>query len=167
MTDTLLETVADGVATLTMNRPEALNAMTPDMMPAALDALTRFANDPDVRAIILTGAGRGFCAGADLKAIASGARRERYKTDGEGPMGPTRLALSKPLIAAVSGFPNRIQHPTRTSFKTSSNQSISPDSSRKRTPDAVFWKRSFSSSMSCTCRRVSARCSAKASSSKA
>ena len=69
MTETLLETIEDGVATLTMNRPASLNAMTGDMMEAMLAAMTRLAGDPAARVIVLTGAGRGFCAGGDVKAM--------------------------------------------------------------------------------------------------
>lgn len=108
MTDTLLETVADGVATLTMNRPEALNAMTPDMMPAALDALTRYASDPDVRAIILTGAGRGFCAGGDVKRMDKAAAEPTLEERVLGlrqRMEVSRLLhqIAKPTIAMVRG----------------------------------------------------------------
>jgi 2-(1,2-epoxy-1,2-dihydrophenyl)acetyl-CoA isomerase len=108
MTDTLLEKIEDGVATLTMNRPEALNAMSPDMMVAALDALTRYAADGAVRAIVLTGAGRGFCAGGDVKrmdkAAADPSLEER--TQGlRGRMEVSRLLheIAKPTIAMVRG----------------------------------------------------------------
>ena len=66
----LIETIANGVATLTMNRPEARNALTPDMMQGLLSALPRLAADPAVRVVVLTGAGRAFCAGGDVKAFA-------------------------------------------------------------------------------------------------
>ncbi|MDZ4762686.1 MAG: enoyl-CoA hydratase-related protein, partial [Alphaproteobacteria bacterium] len=67
----LLETVADGVATLTLNRPEARNALTPAMWDGLLEALPRLASDPGVGAVILTGAGGAFCAGGDVKSFAS------------------------------------------------------------------------------------------------
>jgi 2-(1,2-epoxy-1,2-dihydrophenyl)acetyl-CoA isomerase len=65
-TDHLLSELRNGVLTLTMNRPEKLNAMSNEMMPAMLEELTRASADPQVRAVVLTGAGRGFCAGGDV-----------------------------------------------------------------------------------------------------
>ncbi len=73
MTGELIETRDDGVLTLTLNRPERLNALTVPMTEALLDALRRAAVDPAVRAVLLTGAGRGFCAGGDVKAMAEDA----------------------------------------------------------------------------------------------
>jgi len=70
MTQELLETVEGGIATLTMNRPEARNALTLEMMDALLEALARLSADPDVRMVVLTGAGRAFCAGGDVKGFA-------------------------------------------------------------------------------------------------
>ena len=71
MTDHLIENVADGVATLTMNRPEARNAMSGSMMSAMHEALPRLAADKGVRCVVLTGAGGAFCAGGDVKGFAS------------------------------------------------------------------------------------------------
>jgi 2-(1,2-epoxy-1,2-dihydrophenyl)acetyl-CoA isomerase len=67
----LLETVDDGVATLTMNRPESLNALSPDMMERFREAVPRLSADPEIRVLVLTGAGRGFCAGGDVKGMAA------------------------------------------------------------------------------------------------
>ena len=67
----LLETKQDGVAILTMNRPEARNALSADMLAALLEALPRLAADPDVGAIIITGSGGAFCAGGDVKGFAA------------------------------------------------------------------------------------------------
>jgi 2-(1,2-epoxy-1,2-dihydrophenyl)acetyl-CoA isomerase len=67
----LLERIEDGVAVLTMNRPESLNALSPPMMAALREAVPRLALDPAVRVIVLTGAGRGFCAGGDVKGMAA------------------------------------------------------------------------------------------------
>ena len=64
MTEELLEHIKDGVAVLTMNRPDRLNALTETMLDALLEALPRLAADPNVGVVVLTGAGRGFCAGA-------------------------------------------------------------------------------------------------------
>ncbi len=71
MTDHLIETLQDGIATLTLNRPEARNAMSPEMMTALAEALPRLAADRSVRAVVLTGAGGAFCAGGDVKRFAS------------------------------------------------------------------------------------------------
>ena len=70
MTTDLIESLDNGIATLTMNRPDARNALTPDMMQGLLSALPRLAADPGVRVVVLTGAGRAFCAGGDVKAFA-------------------------------------------------------------------------------------------------
>ncbi|HTO11733.1 MAG TPA: enoyl-CoA hydratase [Candidatus Binatia bacterium] len=72
MTQDLLESVKDGVATLTLNRPASLNAMSGAMLDAMLEALPRLAEDASVGVVIVTGAGRGFCAGGDVKAMAEG-----------------------------------------------------------------------------------------------
>ena len=71
MAEHLLETHENGVATLTMNRPEARNAMGGDMMTAMTEALPRLAADRSVRCVVLTGAGGAFCAGGDVKGFAS------------------------------------------------------------------------------------------------
>jgi 2-(1,2-epoxy-1,2-dihydrophenyl)acetyl-CoA isomerase len=68
----LLESVKDGVAVLTLNRPESLNAMSGEMLDLMLEALSRLADDPAVGVVVLTGAGRAFCAGGDVKAMAEG-----------------------------------------------------------------------------------------------
>jgi 2-(1,2-epoxy-1,2-dihydrophenyl)acetyl-CoA isomerase len=68
----LLELVKDAVAVLTLNRPDRLNAMSRPMLDALLEALPRLAEDPAVGVVVLTGAGRGFCAGGDVKAMAEG-----------------------------------------------------------------------------------------------
>lgn len=73
MTDQLLEEISDGIATLTMNRPEARNAMTGEMMAALNAAVQRLALDPEVRCVVLTGAGNAFCAGGDVKGQAKAA----------------------------------------------------------------------------------------------
>ena len=72
MSTDLLEQVKDGVAVLTLNRPDRLNAMSRPMLDALLEALPRLAEDPAVGVVVLTGAGRGFCAGGDVKAMAEG-----------------------------------------------------------------------------------------------
>jgi 2-(1,2-epoxy-1,2-dihydrophenyl)acetyl-CoA isomerase len=75
MTDQLIETIEDGVATLTMNRPEARNALTGEMQAALSEAVNRLAADRNVRVVVITGAGRAFCAGGDVKGFAQAAER--------------------------------------------------------------------------------------------
>jgi 2-(1,2-epoxy-1,2-dihydrophenyl)acetyl-CoA isomerase len=72
MTQDLLEVIVGGVAVLTLNRPDRLNAMSGSMLDGLLEALPRLAEDAQVGVIVLTGAGRGFCAGGDVKAMAEG-----------------------------------------------------------------------------------------------
>lgn len=69
MTD-MLETIEDGVAVLTLNRPDRLNALSQDMLAALRESLAGLAEDDAVGAIVITGAGRGFCAGGDVKDMA-------------------------------------------------------------------------------------------------
>ncbi len=73
MTQDLLETTAHGITTLTMNRPQARNAFSRDMIEALAEALPRLATDPAVRLVVLTGAGGAFCAGGDVKGFAKNA----------------------------------------------------------------------------------------------
>jgi len=89
-----------------INRPEARNAVDGPTARALAEAFRDFEADAELRVAILSGAGEHFCAGADLKAVKSGdaARSNRIATEGDGPMGPSRMALSKPVIAAVSGY---------------------------------------------------------------
>jgi enoyl-CoA hydratase len=97
-------TRADGrVTVVTIDRPERRNAVDLMTARALFDAFKRFDADPTADVAVLTGAGDAFCAGADLKAIAEG-ETGRFEPDGDfGPMGPTRLQLGKPVIAAIEG----------------------------------------------------------------
>jgi len=104
----LVETRDAGVLTLRMNRPERLNALDPELAQALAAAVERAANDAAVRAVILTGAGRAFCAGVDLAAIR--ALRDAGRTGELEPLlfAGTQLILAlrtmeKPVIAAVNG----------------------------------------------------------------
>lgn len=90
------------VAIVTIDRPEVRNAVDRPTADALASAFRRFDADPGLSVAVLTGAGGTFCAGADLKAIASG-RGNRVTPEGDGPMGPTRMLLDKPVIAAVEG----------------------------------------------------------------
>jgi 2-(1,2-epoxy-1,2-dihydrophenyl)acetyl-CoA isomerase len=108
----LIETHENGVTTLTMNRPDARNAMTGEMIQALLEALPRLAQDSQVRCIVLTGAGGAFCAGGDVKGFASGA-----SGGGQPPSVEERIAglrggfevskllheIAKPTLAAIPG----------------------------------------------------------------
>lgn len=90
---------------VTVNRPEARNAVDGPTAASLAEAFRAFEADAELSVAILTGAGEHFCAGADLKAVATDpARVNRIAVDGDGPMGPTRMQLSKPVIAAVSGY---------------------------------------------------------------
>ena len=99
-----ISTLTDGrVTVVTIERPERRNAVDLPTARALFDAFTRFDADPNAHAAVLTGAGDAFCAGADLKAIADG-ETGRFEPEGDfGPMGPTRLQLGKPVIAAIEG----------------------------------------------------------------
>ncbi len=104
MSDSVLVEVDGPVTIVTINRPHARNAVDRDTAGQLFDAFVRFDADDSQFAAVLTGSGEHFCAGADLKAVAGGSGRGRPLSDGEGPMGPTRLLLNKPVIAAVEGF---------------------------------------------------------------
>jgi enoyl-CoA hydratase/carnithine racemase len=101
---------ADHLATITLNRPDALNAFTPVMEREMLDALSRADNDDDVRVVIVTGAGRAFCAGADLSAGGDtfdykrrGGTATEAPRDGGGEVSLRVYEMRKPVIAAING----------------------------------------------------------------
>lgn len=91
------------VAIITLNRPDRRNAVDAPTAEELVDAFRRFDADSSLNVAILTGAGGTFCAGADLKAVSAGEGGNRVEETGDGPMGPSRLRLSKPVIAAVEG----------------------------------------------------------------
>jgi enoyl-CoA hydratase len=101
MTEPVLTEVADGVGVLTLNRPEAKNAVDLATTEALAAALDDFDARDDVAVLVLTGAGGTFCAGMDLKAFARG---ERPRIEGRGFAGLTEAPPAKPLIAAVEGW---------------------------------------------------------------
>jgi 2-(1,2-epoxy-1,2-dihydrophenyl)acetyl-CoA isomerase len=110
MTTDLLENVKDGVAVLTLNRPERLNAMSRPMLDALLEALPRLADDASVGVIVLTGAGRGFCAGGDVKAMAEGTELGGQTMEEKAQALRSRMEASrwlhelpKPTIAMMRG----------------------------------------------------------------
>lgn len=99
----LLVERSDGVAVLTLNRPERLNALTSELLERLLDQLAELADDGAVRAVVLTGSGRGFCAGADLE---HGVDERLLRNRGDGPIGAwiePLVAFPKPTIAALNG----------------------------------------------------------------
>lgn len=106
--ETILYDVDQRVLTLTLNRPERLNAFTGQMKDELIDAFDRADADDDIRAIIVTGAGRGFCAGADLSAGGSTFSHNDERTaethrDGGGQLTLRIFELKKPIIAAING----------------------------------------------------------------
>tara|TARA_B100000745_G_scaffold299472_1_gene250377 strand:- start:763 stop:1620 length:858 start_codon:yes stop_codon:yes gene_type:complete len=107
---TILYDLEDSVLLITLNRPEILNAFNRDMMAEMIDALDKADADDNVRAIIVTGAGRGFCAGADLSAggntfnaEARDDREDGLQRDGGGRVTLRIFECKKPIIAAING----------------------------------------------------------------
>src|SRR5919201_2537962 len=94
--------VSGSVLVVTIDRPERRNAVDAETAEALEAAFAAFDIDDAQRVAVLTGTGGNFCAGADLKAIAAGTGL-RVSDEKRGPMGPTRMRLSKPVIAAVEG----------------------------------------------------------------
>jgi 2-(1,2-epoxy-1,2-dihydrophenyl)acetyl-CoA isomerase len=105
MTDGLRVEVEGPIATLTLDRPEALNALTVPLKRALLEALTSLGADASVRAIVLTGAGRAFCAGQDLaeRAEPDAAPLEVELRERYNPIITAMRAIDQPIIAAVNG----------------------------------------------------------------
>jgi enoyl-CoA hydratase len=91
------------VTTVILHRPAVRNAVDPPTARALLAAFQDFEADRTAHAAVLFGDGGTFCAGFDLKALTAGAVPDGMAEYGDGPMGPTRTRLSKPVIAAVSG----------------------------------------------------------------
>ncbi|MCU1496961.1 MAG: Short-chain-enoyl-CoA hydratase [Acidimicrobiales bacterium] len=102
-TDTVTVEDRGPVRVITINRPDVRNAVDGPTAALLEAAFAAFEEDDSAAVAVLTGAGGTFCAGADLKGVAEG-RGNRVRPDGAGPMGPTRMLLSKPVIAAVEGF---------------------------------------------------------------
>ena len=104
----LIETIENGIATLTFNRPERLNALSTPIMQGLLDGLPRLAGDPAVKVVILTGAGRAFCAGGDVKSMAEGGEQRSAAEAAahlRSRMEVSRILheLPKPTIAMING----------------------------------------------------------------
>lgn len=105
--ETVLREIRDGVMTLTLNRPDRLNAFNPDMRDALIAAFSDAGADDDVRVVILTGAGRAFCAGADLESggdtFNRAGRSAEAHRDGGGRVTLAMFDCPKPIIAAING----------------------------------------------------------------
>lgn len=103
--DTVLYDVTDGVAVLTLNRPERLNALLPGMGQQYADLLRKADADPDVRAIVVTGAGRGFCSGADLGILAGSPDALNDYLDGMDidTLPTAALRIGTPVATAING----------------------------------------------------------------
>ncbi|MEC4019240.1 enoyl-CoA hydratase/isomerase family protein [Streptomyces sp. H27-D2] len=112
MADTVLYEVTDGLATITLNRPEAMNAMDTDTKVALRDSVRRAADDPGVRAVLLTGNGRAFCVGQDLKEHIGSLAADRANGTGRtmstvkehyNPIVTALVEMPKPVVAGVNG----------------------------------------------------------------
>jgi len=101
--DTIRVEIADGVAWIVLNRPDSLNALNRAMRRELLAALKSLGRDDTVRAVVLTGEGRGFCSGADLRGGAAERDFRRVLTAEYNPLVRAMRDLPKPLIAAVNG----------------------------------------------------------------
>lgn len=98
--------ISGAVCTVILNRPDQRNAVDRGTATLLREAFEAFERDASLRVAVLWGAGGTFCAGADLAALGDPARRNEIDSEGRGPgpMGPTRMLLSKPMIAAVAGY---------------------------------------------------------------
>jgi 2-(1,2-epoxy-1,2-dihydrophenyl)acetyl-CoA isomerase len=110
MANVLIESLSDGVATLTMNRPESLNALSEEMLGGFLEALPRLASDSNVGSVIVTGAGKAFCAGGDVKAMAAGTEFKDETLEAKAQALSSSMDVSrwlhqmpKPTIAMIPG----------------------------------------------------------------
>ena len=111
-TGLLLAELRDGVATLTLNRPEARNALSDELTPALRRMVLRLGNDPSVGALVVTGAGTAFCAGGDVKSMGSDRGRKKERSAGEAVLDLQQrqrtltgvlVGLPVPTIAALPG----------------------------------------------------------------
>jgi len=105
MTDEILYSTADGIATITLNRPDRMNALLPGMGELYVELLKRADVDPDVRVIVVTGAGKGFCSGADLSVLAEGpSGLNKYVDEQSVETLPfVALMIGTPVVTAING----------------------------------------------------------------
>jgi enoyl-CoA hydratase/carnithine racemase len=105
MAEVVQRSIDEGVAVLTLNRPDRLNAWTSEMQRAYFDLLEEAGADDDVRAIVVTGAGRGFCAGADMEVLqdVGDGNLEAAASRADARPQATPLGIPKPVIAAING----------------------------------------------------------------
>ena len=101
--DTIRTEMRDRITIVRLSRPEVRNAVDARTAQALADAFREFDANPDSDVAILHGEYGSFCAGADLKAVAAEAGSNRLSPQGDGPMGPSRMVLGKPVIAAIAG----------------------------------------------------------------
>ena len=103
--DVVLFEIRDGVGWLTLNRPEVLNAANTELVTAARQYVEAVRVDDDINALVITGAGRGFCSGADLRGLVMGDSRAEMKLEHNGMQRLTKeiYYLDKPVIAAING----------------------------------------------------------------
>jgi 2-(1,2-epoxy-1,2-dihydrophenyl)acetyl-CoA isomerase len=114
MSDVVLTSTDDAVLVITLNRPESLNAMTPQMLDTVAAVATQAAADPAIRCVVITGAGRAFCAGGDVKAMAEANERTGSGSGGglvsrvdvlrqQEEVSRLLHEMPKPTIAAING----------------------------------------------------------------
>src|SRR2546422_6043801 len=106
----ILYDVADRIATITLNRPERLNAWTPHMGRELYDAFSAAARDPEVRVIVVTGAGRGFCAGADMANLRG--IQEGRSEDAPAERAPQSRDATAPIAAVHPALDTSYAYPT-------------------------------------------------------
>lgn len=103
VSEEILTDVADGVLTVTLNRPDRLNAWTYELGDAYFDVLDSADDDPDIRVVVLTGAGRGFCSGLDMRALSAASAGGALGTPAHGRRMTHAQSFRKPLIGAING----------------------------------------------------------------
>jgi enoyl-CoA hydratase/carnithine racemase len=104
-TDVITHELRDGVSIITLNRPDRLNAWVPEMQVQYFDQLQACAEDPEVKVIVVTGAGRGFCAGADMESLQSLGAGDTSADETQRDERPQTFPLTvpKPILAAING----------------------------------------------------------------
>ncbi len=102
--ETLLTETDGAVGVITLNRPDALNALNSKLCAELIDILGKWEKDESVGCVVLTGAGRAFAAGADIKEMAPQSYMDVYKNDMFGAFEHAVSSFRKPIIAAVNGF---------------------------------------------------------------